>query len=79
MLTCTANLFLAPVFNYLENALQKFDDRPFLLGGQFYLVDIASLPFVDRVQIYFSEVMNHDITTGRPKFAAWIEGCSSKQ
>ncbi|XP_065864619.1 glutathione S-transferase L3-like isoform X2 [Euphorbia lathyris] len=69
----------APVFNYLENALQKFDDRPFLLGGQFYLVDIASLPFVDRVQIYFSEVMNHDITTGRPKFAAWIEGCSSKQ
>lgn len=59
-------------FDYLENALGKFDDGPFFLG-QFSWVDIAYIPFVERFHIVFSEVFKHDITEGRPKLAAWIE------
>ncbi|XP_021622027.1 glutathione S-transferase L3 isoform X2 [Manihot esculenta] len=61
-----------PAFDYLENALHKFDDGPFLLG-QFSLVDIAYIPFVERFQIFLSEVFKYDTTAGRPKLAAWIE------
>jgi glutathione S-transferase len=61
-----------PVFDYLENALDKFSDGPFFLG-QFSLVDIAYIPFVERFQIFLSEVFKYDVTAGRPKFAAWIE------
>ncbi|XVF76540.1 hypothetical protein PTKIN_Ptkin13bG0273800 [Pterospermum kingtungense] len=60
-------------FDYLENALKKFDDGPFLLGRQFSLADIAYIPFVERFQIFLSEVFKYDITAGRPKLAAWIE------
>ncbi|XP_061353928.1 glutathione S-transferase L3-like [Gastrolobium bilobum] len=62
----------SPSFEYLENALGKFDDGPFFLG-QFSLVDIAYIPFVERFQIVFAEVFKHDITEGRPKLAAWLE------
>ncbi|KAM7254723.1 hypothetical protein ACFE04_019964 [Oxalis oulophora] len=61
-----------PVFDYLENALYRFNDGPFFLG-QFSLVDIAYIPFVERFQIFLSDVFHYDITEGRPKFAAWIE------
>ncbi|KAL6987495.1 Glutathione S-transferase L3 [Sarracenia purpurea var. burkii] len=59
-------------FDYLETALHKFDDGPFFLG-QFSLVDIAYIPFVERFQIFFKDVFKYDITEGRPKLAAWIE------
>ncbi|PQM37996.1 glutathione S-transferase L3-like [Prunus yedoensis var. nudiflora] len=59
-------------FDYLENALKKFDDGPFFLG-QFSLVDIAYIPFVERFQVFLSEVFKYDITAGRPKLAAWFE------
>ncbi|CBI32630.3 unnamed protein product, partial [Vitis vinifera] len=59
-------------FDHLETALHKFDDGPFFLG-QFSLVDIAYIPFVERFQIFLSEVWKYDITVGRPKLAAWIE------
>ncbi|KAL2323308.1 hypothetical protein Fmac_027687 [Flemingia macrophylla] len=59
-------------FDYLENALGRFDDGPFLLG-QFSLVDIAYIPFVERFQIFLSEVFKYDITEGRPKVATWVE------
>ncbi|KAK9291055.1 hypothetical protein L1049_009240 [Liquidambar formosana] len=59
-------------FDYLENALHKFDDGPFFLG-QFSLVDIAYIPFVERFQIFLLDVWKYDITSGRPKLAAWIE------
>ncbi|XP_027364190.1 glutathione S-transferase L3-like [Abrus precatorius] len=62
----------SPAFEYLENALGKFDDGPFFLG-QFSLVDIAYIPFVERFQIVFAEALKHDITEGRPKLAAWIK------
>jgi glutathione S-transferase len=62
----------SPTFDYLENALGKFDDGPFFLG-QFSWVDVAYVPFVERFHIVFSEVFKHDITEGRPKLAAWIE------
>ncbi|EEF37169.1 glutathione-s-transferase omega, putative [Ricinus communis] len=61
-----------PAFDYLENALQQFDDGPFFLG-QFSLADIAYITFVERLQIFLSEVFKYDITAGRPKLAAWIE------
>lgn len=59
-------------FDYLENALGKFDDGPFFLG-QFSLVDAAYAPFIERLQITFSEVYKNDITTGRPKLVTYIE------
>ncbi|KAK0584759.1 hypothetical protein LWI29_018127 [Acer saccharum] len=61
-----------PAFDYLEKALHKFDDGPFFLG-QFSLVDIAYIPFVEGFQIFLSEAFKYDITAGRPKLAAWIE------
>lgn len=59
-------------FDYIETALSKFDDGPFLLG-QFSLVDIAYAPFIERFQAFLFDVKKYDITTGRPKLAAWIE------
>ncbi|XWS43657.1 hypothetical protein CRYUN_Cryun16bG0122000 [Craigia yunnanensis] len=60
-----------PVFDRLENDLQKIDG-PFLLG-EFSLADIAYIPFVERFQIFLSEVFKYDILAGRPNLAAWIE------
>lgn len=62
----------SPAFDFLENALGKFDDGPFLLG-QFSLVDIAYIPFVERFHVVLADVFKHDITEGRPKLAAWLE------
>ncbi|KAJ1443869.1 Thioredoxin-like superfamily [Sesbania bispinosa] len=59
-------------FDYVENALGKFDDGPFFLG-EFSLVDITYIPFVERFRNVFSEIYKHDITAGRPKLAAWLE------
>ncbi|XP_074591262.1 protein IN2-1 homolog B-like isoform X2 [Curcuma longa] len=59
-------------YDKIEDALSKFDDGPFFLG-QFSLVDIAYAPFIERFQIFFAELKNYDITTGRPKLALWIE------
>ncbi|GAB4845993.1 Glutathione S-transferase L3 [Ancistrocladus abbreviatus] len=60
------------VFDYLENALGRFDDGPFFLG-QFSLVDIAYAPFIERFQILLTDVWKYDLTAERPKLAAWIE------
>ncbi|KAK3012951.1 hypothetical protein RJ639_008988, partial [Escallonia herrerae] len=68
--------FLIPepgsAFDHLEAALGKFDDGPFFLG-QFSLVDIAYVPFIERFQIFLQDVWKYDITAARPKLAAWIE------
>lgn len=61
-----------PAFDYVESALSKFDDGPFLLG-QFSLVDIAYAPFIERFRPFLLDVKKYDITTGRPKLAAWVE------
>ncbi|XP_058771060.1 glutathione S-transferase L3-like [Vicia villosa] len=58
--------------DYLENALGRFDDGPFLLG-QFSLVDIVYIPFVERFQVFLAELFKYNITEGRPKLATWIE------
>ncbi|KAJ4977590.1 hypothetical protein NE237_008370 [Protea cynaroides] len=60
-------------FDYLETALSKFDDGPFFLGQQFSEVDIAYITFIERFQLLLLDVKNYDITTDRPKLAAWIE------
>ncbi|XVE76269.1 hypothetical protein DITRI_Ditri12bG0158500 [Diplodiscus trichospermus] len=62
-----------PAFDYLENALKKFNDGPFLLGAKFSLADIAYIPFVERYEIFLSEVFKYDLTAGRPTLTAWIE------
>ncbi|KAK9154176.1 hypothetical protein Sjap_001656 [Stephania japonica] len=59
-------------FDYLENALLKFDDGPFFLG-QFSRVDIAYAPFIERYQSYLLEVKKYDVIEGRPKLATWIQ------
>ncbi|XP_051120119.1 protein IN2-1 homolog B-like isoform X2 [Andrographis paniculata] len=59
-------------FDHIETALSKFNDGPFFLG-QFSLVDIAYVPFIERFQAFFFDVKNYDIAIGRPKFALWIE------
>lgn len=58
-------------FDYLEAALHKFDG-PFFLG-ELSLVDFAYAPFVERFHIFIQDVWKHDITSGRPKLAKWIE------
>ncbi|KAF3678748.1 Protein IN2-1 -like protein B [Capsicum annuum] len=61
-----------PQFDYVEKALEKFDNGPFFLG-QFSQADIAYASFIERFQIFLQEVFNYDITSGRPKLAKWIE------
>uniref|UniRef100_A0ACD5XNV7 Uncharacterized protein n=1 Tax=Avena sativa TaxID=4498 RepID=A0ACD5XNV7_AVESA len=56
----------------IEAALRKFTDGPFFLG-QFSLVDIAYVPFIERFQIFFSGIKNYDITKGRPNIQKFIE------
>jgi len=56
----------------IEEALGKFTDGPFFLG-QFSLVDIAYVPFIERFQIFFQNIKNYDITKGRPDLQKFIE------
>nr|ACN40973.1 unknown [Picea sitchensis] len=83
--TFTKNVFVAltkpepeapqeagPALDYLENALGKFADGPFLLG-QLSAVDIAYGPFVERFQVVFPVLKNYDITADRPKLLKWIQ------
>jgi len=56
----------------IEEALGKFNDGPFFLG-QFSLVDIAYVPFIERFQIFFENIKNYDITKGRPNLQKFIE------
>ncbi|XP_062210809.1 protein IN2-1 homolog B [Phragmites australis] len=56
----------------IEAALGKFSDGPFFLG-QFSLVDIAYVPFIERFQIFFSNIKNYDITKSRPNLQKFIE------
>ncbi|VAI06967.1 unnamed protein product [Triticum turgidum subsp. durum] len=56
----------------IEAALGKFSDGPFFLG-QFSLVDIAYVPFIERFQIFFSGIKNYDITKDRPNIQKFIE------
>ncbi|KAL4576402.1 hypothetical protein LXL04_012495 [Taraxacum kok-saghyz] len=62
----------AAAFDYIENALSKFNDGPFFLG-HFSLVDIAYAPFIERFQPYLLDVKNYDVNIGRPKLANWIQ------
>ncbi|CAA0830481.1 Glutathione S-transferase L1 [Striga hermonthica] len=59
-------------FDYLETSLEKFDDGPFFLG-QFSQVDAAYVPFIERFQIFLQEEFSYEITSGRPKLAAYLE------
>ncbi|KAJ4753969.1 Glutathione S-transferase [Rhynchospora pubera] len=59
--------------NKLEESLSKFEDGPFFLGRDFSLVDIAYAPFVERFQIFLSDLKKYDITDGKPKLTTWIE------
>ncbi|GFP83730.1 glutathione s-transferase l3 [Phtheirospermum japonicum] len=38
-----------------------------------YKVDAVYVPFIERFQIFLQEVWKYDITSGRPKLAAWVE------
>jgi len=61
-----------PALDYLENALGKFADGPFLLG-QFSGVDIAYGTFFERYKVVFPAFKNCDITADRPKVLNWIQ------
>ncbi|AQL07551.1 Glutathione S-transferase L2 chloroplastic, partial [Zea mays] len=56
----------------IEDALGKFNDGPFFLG-QFSLVDVAYVPFIERFQILYSNIKNYDVTKGRPNLQKFIE------
>jgi len=36
-------------------------------------VDIAYVPFIERIQIFYSNIKNYDITKGRPNLQKFIE------
>ncbi|KAG8647342.1 hypothetical protein MANES_09G071119v8 [Manihot esculenta] len=59
-----------PAFDVLEAAFSKFDDGPFSLATS---VDMAYIPFVERANIFLSQVWKYEITKGRPKLASWIK------
>ncbi|EOA25810.1 hypothetical protein CARUB_v10019178mg [Capsella rubella] len=59
-------------FDYIEQALSKFNEGPFFLG-QFTLVDVAYAPFIERFQLILRDVTNVDITSGRPNLTLWIQ------
>ncbi|CAI0472487.1 unnamed protein product [Linum tenue] len=63
---------VGPAVDYLEDALSKYSG-PFFLGDQFSLADIAYIPFIERFEIFLSEVYQYNITEGRPNLAAWIQ------
>uniref|UniRef100_A0A0D9VSN7 GST N-terminal domain-containing protein n=1 Tax=Leersia perrieri TaxID=77586 RepID=A0A0D9VSN7_9ORYZ len=56
----------------IEASLAKFNDGPFFLG-QFSLVDIAYVPFIERFQIFLSALKNYDIIKDRPNLQKFIE------
>ncbi|KAL5200295.1 hypothetical protein ABZP36_021498 [Zizania latifolia] len=56
----------------VEAAQAKFNDAPFFLG-QFSLVDIAYVPFIERFHIFFSDIKTYDITEGQPNLEKFIE------
>ncbi|XP_010534441.1 PREDICTED: glutathione S-transferase L2, chloroplastic [Tarenaya hassleriana] len=59
-------------FDYVEKALSGFEEGPFFLG-QFSLVDVAYVPFIERFHLFSKDVMNVDITSQRPNLALWIQ------
>ncbi|KAH8947349.1 hypothetical protein BDL97_11G036300 [Sphagnum fallax] len=64
---------VGPAFDYVENALGKYaNEGPFFLG-KFGLVDIAYVPFIERLEIAFSGLKNYDVTAGRPNLAKWLK------
>ncbi|XP_044428607.1 protein IN2-1 homolog B-like [Triticum aestivum] len=65
-------LSLVTAVDKIEAALGKFSDGPFFLG-QFSLVDIAYVPFIERLQISYSGIKNYDIVGGRPNLGSFIE------
>ncbi|KAJ4753967.1 Glutathione S-transferase [Rhynchospora pubera] len=56
-----------------EESLSRFGDGPFLLGRDFSLVDIAYVPFVERLHLFLSDLKKYDITKGRPKLTSYIK------
>ncbi|XP_078166071.1 protein IN2-1 homolog B-like [Carex rostrata] len=57
----------------LEESLSNFEDGPFFLGRDFSLVDIAYAPFIERLQIFLSDLSNYDMTKDRPRLNSWLE------
>uniref|UniRef100_A0ACD5YM88 Uncharacterized protein n=1 Tax=Avena sativa TaxID=4498 RepID=A0ACD5YM88_AVESA len=62
----------AAAVDKIEAALGKFSDGPFFLG-QFSLVDIAYVPFIERFQIFYQGIKNDDIAKGRPNLHKFFE------
>ncbi|GLJ37044.1 hypothetical protein SUGI_0750600 [Cryptomeria japonica] len=57
----------------LETSIQNFSSTsPFFLG-EFGVVDIVYIPFIERLQLALSHFKNYDIAHGRPMLARWIE------
>ncbi|PUZ41610.1 hypothetical protein GQ55_9G518200 [Panicum hallii var. hallii] len=56
----------------IDSSLSKFDDGPFFLG-QFSLVDIAYIPFIDGFQMFFAGIKNYVITRGRVHIQTFTE------
>uniref|UniRef100_A0A453IC68 GST N-terminal domain-containing protein n=1 Tax=Aegilops tauschii subsp. strangulata TaxID=200361 RepID=A0A453IC68_AEGTS len=62
----------AAAVDKIEAALGKFSDGPFFLG-QFSLVDMAYVPFIERFQIFYSGIKKDDLAKGRPNLHKFIE------
>ncbi|XP_068669501.1 protein IN2-1 homolog B-like [Aristolochia californica] len=60
------------VLDHLEHSLAKFYDGPFFLG-QFSMVDILYVPFIERYGPLILDVWKYDIMAGRPKLVSWFE------
>ncbi|CAN8254537.1 unnamed protein product [Cochlearia groenlandica] len=59
-------------FDYIEQALSKFKEGSFFLG-QFSLVDVSYAPFIERFRLILKDIVNVDVTSGRPNLALWVQ------
>lgn len=66
-----------PVLDHLEAALGKFSDEgPFFLG-QISAVDFAYVPFIERFQLLFPDLLSYDLLKGRPRLTKWFEAINN--
>ncbi|KAF3570960.1 hypothetical protein F2Q69_00061871 [Brassica cretica] len=64
---------LVPTMAALKTAARADLTRRDPLEDELAAVDIAYIPFIERFHLIFKDVMNVDITAGRPNLAYWLK------
>lgn len=68
-----------PAFDHLEASLNRFNGDGIFFLGQISGVDMAYIPFIDRFQLLFQELLNYDILENRHRLAKWFEAMNQEE